>query len=76
MTEFIAAQRAEHDVPHASACRALAVSPAWFYKWRPPWVRPPAWLTVDEQHDCHPCTDRKDGGAQHPGAQTARERRA
>lgn len=34
MAEFIAAQRDEHDVPQASACRALAVSPAWFYKWR------------------------------------------
>jgi putative transposase len=31
---FIAAQRAEHGVPHATACRALGVSPAWFYKWR------------------------------------------
>jgi putative transposase len=31
---FIAAQRAEHDVAHAVACRALGVSPAWFYKWR------------------------------------------
>jgi transposase InsO family protein len=34
MAGFIAAQRAEHDVPQATACRALAVSPAWFYKWR------------------------------------------
>jgi putative transposase len=32
--EFIATQRAEHGVPHAVACRALGVSPAWFYKWR------------------------------------------
>jgi putative transposase len=31
---FIAAQRAEHGVPVALACRALGVSPAWFYKWR------------------------------------------
>jgi putative transposase len=31
---FIAAQRAEHGIPHATACRALGVSPAWFYKWR------------------------------------------
>jgi putative transposase len=31
---FIAAQREQHEVPHASACRALQVSPAWFYKWR------------------------------------------
>lgn len=34
MAGFIAAQRAEHKVPQATACRALAVSPAWFYKWR------------------------------------------
>jgi putative transposase len=31
---FIAAQRAEHEVPYATACRALGVSQAWFYKWR------------------------------------------
>jgi putative transposase len=31
---FIAAQRADHNVPVALACRALGVSPAWFYKWR------------------------------------------
>jgi transposase InsO family protein len=31
---FIAAQRAEHQIPHATACRALGVSEAWFYKWR------------------------------------------
>jgi transposase InsO family protein len=30
----IAAQRAEHGIPHAVACRALDVSQAWFYKWR------------------------------------------
>jgi putative transposase len=30
---FIAAQRAQHGIPHAVACRALGVSPAWFYKW-------------------------------------------
>ena len=34
MAAFIAAQRAEYQVPHATACRALGVSPAWFYKWR------------------------------------------
>lgn len=34
MAGFIASQRAEHEVPHAVACRALEVSPAWFYKWR------------------------------------------
>lgn len=31
---FIATQRAQFGIPHATACRALAVSPAWFYKWR------------------------------------------
>lgn len=31
---FIAVQRAQHGVPYASACRALSVSQAWFYKWR------------------------------------------
>jgi transposase InsO family protein len=31
---FIAAQREAHRVPHATCCRALGVSPAWFYKWR------------------------------------------
>ncbi len=34
MAGFIAAQRDQHGVPHATACRALGVSPAWFYKWR------------------------------------------
>ena len=34
MATFIAAQRAQHRVPHATACRALGVSQAWFYKWR------------------------------------------
>jgi putative transposase len=30
---FIAAQRADHQVPQAAACRAVGVSQAWFYKW-------------------------------------------
>ncbi len=34
MAAFIAAQREDHGIPHATACRALGVSPAWFYKWR------------------------------------------
>lgn len=34
MAAFIAAQRAQHGVPQSTACRALRVSPAWFYKWR------------------------------------------
>ena len=34
MARFIALQRAEHGIPHTTACRALGVSPAWFYKWR------------------------------------------
>jgi len=38
---FIATQRTGHGVPHATACRALGVSQAWFYKWRgrPPTAR-------------------------------------
>ena len=34
MAAFIAAQRDAHGIPHATACRALGVSQAWFYKWR------------------------------------------
>ena len=34
LAAFIAAQRANHGIPQATACRALGVSPAWFYKWR------------------------------------------
>jgi transposase InsO family protein len=30
---LIAAQRAEHRIPHAVSCRALGVSESWFYKW-------------------------------------------
>jgi putative transposase len=31
---LIAAQREDHLIPHAVACRALGVSQSWFYKWR------------------------------------------
>jgi putative transposase len=34
VARFIASQRDVHGVPHATSCRALSVSPAWFYKWR------------------------------------------
>jgi putative transposase len=33
VASFIAAQRAEHGIAHAVACRALGVSQSWFYKW-------------------------------------------
>ena len=33
MAALIAAQREQHRIPHATACRALGVSRAWFYKW-------------------------------------------
>ena len=32
MIALIAAQRDEHQIPHATACRALGVSRSWFYK--------------------------------------------
>ena len=34
MSRFIDSQRADYGIPHATACRALGVSQAWFYKWR------------------------------------------
>jgi transposase InsO family protein len=34
LAALIAAQRVEYGIPHAVSCRALGVSPAWFYKWR------------------------------------------
>lgn len=33
MAAFIAAQREDHGIPHATACRVLGVSQSWFYKW-------------------------------------------
>ena len=38
LAAFVAAQRTDHGVPHAVACRALNLSESWFYKWRD---RPP-----------------------------------
>jgi putative transposase len=34
VASFVAAQRTGHGVPHVISCRALGVSPSWFYKWR------------------------------------------
>lgn len=31
---FITAQRDQYGIPHTTCCRALQVSPAWYYKWR------------------------------------------
>ena len=47
---FISSQRAEHGVPHATACRALGVSESWFYKWhqRPPSRRQQRRAELDE----------------------------
>jgi putative transposase len=50
VASFIAAQRTEHDVPHAVACRALEVPPSTFYKWRdrPPTRRQVRRVRLDE----------------------------
>ncbi len=32
VASFIAAQRADHGVPHAKTCRWLGVAPSTFYK--------------------------------------------
>jgi putative transposase len=34
VAELIDSQRAQYQIPVAVSCRALGVSPAWFYKWR------------------------------------------
>jgi putative transposase len=39
---LIAVQRDQHQIPHATACRALGVSRSWFYKWKDGEVSPRA----------------------------------
>jgi transposase InsO family protein len=39
---LIAAQRDEHGIPAALACRALGVSRSWFYRWAGGWLSPRA----------------------------------
>ncbi len=34
VASFVAAQRADHKIPHAASCRALDVASSTFYKWR------------------------------------------
>ena len=50
VASFVAAQRTEHGVPHVTSCRALGVSPSWFYKWcnRGPTPRQQRRATLDE----------------------------
>jgi putative transposase len=53
---LIAAQRDEHLIPHAVACRALGVSRSWFYKWRGGTLGPRAQPKVPSARDLRPCT--------------------
>jgi putative transposase len=50
VASFVAAQRTGHGVPHVISCRALGVSPSWFYKWRnrPPTPRQQRRATLDD----------------------------
>ena len=50
VASFIAAQRTDHGVPHAAACRALEVPQSTFYKWRnrPPTPRQTRRARLDE----------------------------
>ncbi len=52
---FIASQRTEHGVPHEISCRALGVSPSWFYKWktRTPTAREQRRARLDEEIGKH-----------------------
>ncbi len=49
LAAFVAAQRTDHGVPHAVACRALNLSESWFYKWRdrPPTKRQQRRVSLD-----------------------------
>jgi transposase InsO family protein len=40
VASFIASQRDDHGIPHATACRALGVSQSWFYQWKAGAVAP------------------------------------
>jgi transposase InsO family protein len=50
VASFVATQRTVHGVPHVISCRALAVSPSWFYKWhnRGPTPRQQRRASLDE----------------------------
>jgi hypothetical protein len=50
VARFIADQRIFYRVPHTFSCRVLAVSEAWFYKWRdrPPTPRQTRRALLDE----------------------------
>ena len=64
LAAFISSQRTEHGVPHATVCRALGVSPSWFYKWheRPPSVNGTRKMTPARHPNFDPLLD--DSGSQ------------
>ncbi|MEV0186583.1 helix-turn-helix domain-containing protein [Streptomyces sp. NPDC050625] len=63
----ISSCKAEQDIPHRAACRALGVSESWYYKWRD---RPPTEREMRRQY----LRRRSRRSSAAPGAPTARRK--